>query len=60
MESRNLKVTFSKSGSGSITPRISLPITLLKEMGINPEEREVELVYNRSKKQIIIKKRGEK
>ena len=41
MENRNLKVSFNKSGSGSYTPRLSLPITWIREMGINEDDREV-------------------
>ena len=41
MENRNLKVSFSKSGSGSLTPRLSLPITWIREMSISEEDREV-------------------
>ena len=41
MENRNLKISFNKSGSGSLTPRLSLPITWIREMGISQEDREV-------------------
>ena len=41
MESRNLKISFNKSGSGSYTPRISLPVTWVREMSISEEDREV-------------------
>lgn len=41
MENRNLKISFNKSGSGSYTPRLSLPITWIREMGISQEDREV-------------------
>ena len=41
MENRNLKVSFNKSGSGSYTPRLSLPITWIREMVINEDDREV-------------------
>lgn len=51
----NKVVTFSKSGSGSRTPKISLPITWLRDMGINPENREIKIEYNELSKEIIIK-----
>ena len=41
MENRNLKISFNKSGSGSLTPRLSLPIIWVREMGISEEDREV-------------------
>lgn len=41
MEKRKLNVSFNKSGSGSITPRLTLPATWIKELGISQEEREI-------------------
>ncbi|WP_207105097.1 hypothetical protein, partial [Clostridioides difficile] len=41
MEKRILKVLLSKSGSGSLSPKISLPATWIKEMNITQEEREI-------------------
>ncbi|WP_195940925.1 AbrB/MazE/SpoVT family DNA-binding domain-containing protein [Romboutsia sp. 1001713B170131_170501_G6] len=54
MEKRKLNISFNKSGSGSYTPRISLPATWVKEMGLDKENREVEVIFENS--QIIIKK----
>ncbi len=56
MEERKLKVNFNKSGRGSYTPRLSLPIIDLRDMGITPEDRQVKYCYDNKKKQIIIKK----
>ena len=53
-ESRQLKVSFNKSGSGSISSSIRLPISWLKEMDISKEDREVEVIFNNG--EIIIKK----
>ena len=33
-------------GSGSVSPRLSLPIKWLREMGIDKEDRTVELTYS--------------
>ncbi len=52
MEKRKLNVTFCKSGSGSITPRLSIPITDLRDMGITPENRQINYYYNRETKKI--------
>lgn len=41
METRDLKVQFNKSKSGSISPRISIPTTWIEELDINTEDREV-------------------
>lgn len=53
-ESRQLKVSFNKSGSGSISSSVRLPISWLKEMDISKEDREVEVIFDNEK--IIIKK----
>lgn len=56
MEERKLKILFGKSGSGSISPRISLPIGWIRDMGISQENRNVNVTYNEETKEIIIKK----
>lgn len=53
-ESRQLKVSFNRSGSGSISSSVRLPILWLKEMNISKEDREVEVIFNNG--EIIIKK----
>ena len=53
-ESRQLKVSFNKSGSGSISSSVRLPISWLKEMNISKEERGIEVIFDNEK--IIIKK----
>lgn len=55
MEKRILKVLLSKSGSGSLSPKISLPTTWIKEMNITQEEREVEVYFENN--EIRIKKK---
>ena len=54
MEERELNISFSKSGSGSYTPRISLPATWIKDMGIDVENREVLVSFENE--EITIKK----
>lgn len=56
MEGRKLNVSFGKSGAGSISPKLSLPVTDLRDMGVTPEEREIIYYYDKKNKQIIIKK----
>ncbi len=56
MDKRILNVSFNKSGSGSITKRLTLPTNVVKDMGITEDEREVEFIYDNTKKEIIIKK----
>lgn len=54
MEKRELNISFNKSGSGSYTPRISLPAKWIKEMGIDTENRKVIASFKDGK--IIIEK----
>lgn len=53
-ETRNLNIIFNKSGNGYYNPRVSLPSSWIKEMGIDMENREIEVTFNG--KEIIIKK----
>lgn len=56
MESRVLKINFNKSGRGTKTPKIALPISMITDMGITEENREIKLFYDSEKKQIILQK----
>lgn len=56
MEERKLNVSYSKSGSGSITSRLAIPIVDLRKMGVTPENREVTYIFDEENEQIIIKK----
>ena len=56
MEERILNVSYSKSGSGSITSRLSIPITDLRDMGVTPEERKVIYFYDKENQQMVIRK----
>ena len=56
MSKRILRVSYGKSGAGYINTKLSIPKTILDDMGVSREEREVELEYNQDKKEIIIKK----
>ncbi len=57
-EQRKAKVIFAMSGGkaskGSQTTRITLPITWVREMGISPDAREVNITFKDNK--IIIEK----
>lgn len=59
-EVRTLKMLFNKSGGNasknSYSPKVSLPMKFLKDMGITPDEREVEAIFDGEK--IIIKKKS--
>ncbi|WP_373076420.1 AbrB/MazE/SpoVT family DNA-binding domain-containing protein [Fusobacterium mortiferum] len=57
MEKRELKISFGKSGSGSISPKLSIPKSFLDKIGVTQEEREIELLVNEDTKEIIIRKK---
>lgn len=59
MEKRILKVSFNKSGRGTYTPKLALPITYISKIGVTQEDREIEIYFNEEKKEIIIKKYNE-
>ncbi len=56
MEERKLKINFNKSGRGSYTPKIALPITDVKRMRITPEDRQVNYYYNDENDIMILSK----
>lgn len=45
MQERELNISFNKSGNGTYTPRISLPIAWVREMGIDQENRQVKVTF---------------
>lgn len=57
MEERELRVIFSKDGRGATNTKITLPVKWVRNMGVNPEQREVVLQYDEEKQEIIIKKK---
>ena len=56
MENRILNVTFGKSGVGSISPKLSLPVTNLKNMKIVPENRKINYYYDNINNLIFLSK----
>lgn len=57
MEKRILKVSFFKSGSGSISAKLNIPKSFLDKIEINQEDREIEIELNEDTKEIIIRKK---
>lgn len=56
MEERKLKVNFYKSGSGSISSKTNIPISFFKKIGVTLEERNIKVILDEEKEQIIIEK----
>lgn len=56
IEKKIVKSYFSKSSSGSFTPRVNFPKSWFEKLEISKEEREVEIELDEEKKEIRIKK----
>lgn len=56
MEEKKLKIILNKSGKGNINPRIPMPISWFKILGLSEEDNEVKAIIDEENKQIIIKK----
>ena len=56
MGKRNLNVSYSKSGAGSITTRLSIPKSMLDKMGVTQDNRQIELEFDETTKEITIRK----
>lgn len=59
MLERILKISFNKSGRGTFTPKIALPISYINDMGITMDDRNVKVMYDENLKEITIKKMEE-
>lgn len=55
MEKRKAKVMFAKAGNG-VNARMIIPIPWLREMGVDSENREVEIIFDKETKEITIKR----
>lgn len=56
MEKRDLNISFYKAG-GTLATRLNIPIPWIKKMGINPDDRGVEVIFDEEKEQLIIRKK---
>ncbi|EGT5044476.1 AbrB/MazE/SpoVT family DNA-binding domain-containing protein [Clostridioides difficile] len=57
-ETRILNVIYNKSGSGSVSTKLSIPISFFRELGVTETDRTVEVTLKGD--EIIIKKAKEK
>lgn len=57
MEKRDLNISFSKSGAGNITPKLTLPKKWIDKMNITQEERAVEVEFREDTNEIVIRKK---
>lgn len=51
-----INVSFVKAGSGSVTPRVNLPVSALQAIGVNENNRAVVVSYDAENDQVAIKK----
>lgn len=56
MEKRNLNISFYKAG-GTLATRLNVPIPWIKKLGITPEEKGIEMIFDEEKEEIIIRKK---
>lgn len=54
MIERKLKISFNKGGNGSLCTRLAIPITWIRELGIDENDREVIVKLDDNK--IIVEK----
>lgn len=57
MEKRDLNISFYKSGSGSISAKLTLPKSFLDKLKVTQEERTVEVTLDEENQEIIIRKK---
>lgn len=58
MEKRDLNISFYKAGNGGISTKMNLPKKWIEKMGITPEDRGVEVIFDEEEQTItIIKKK---
>ena len=57
-ETRNLKISFNKACNGGLTPKVSLPIMWVQHMGLDLDERDIEVTYSPRTKKITIRKKS--
>lgn len=58
-EVRQLKVIFTKSGSGSVMNRITLPTVWIREMGLTEDDKNVTVTFDNINNKIIIEKENQ-
>lgn len=57
-ETRGYKVSYSKRTDGSFTGKVTFPLEWLEHMGINPNDRNIEVTYRPRTKTLTIKKKS--
>lgn len=56
LEKRELNISFNKAGTGK-SARLIIPIPWLRKLNITEENREIYLILDEEKEELIIKKR---
>lgn len=55
-EERSLKISFAKAGNG-IGAKLTVPVPWLRKMGINPDDRNVKVIFDEETQTITIQKK---
>lgn len=58
-ETRKYKVSYSKKDENSFSTKIFIPLEWLEDMGLNPDDRNVDVTYRPRTKTLSIKKSSE-
>lgn len=53
---KKINMTLNRSGNGNITPRLTLPLDWVKDMGVTEDSREVTATYDSKLKKMVIYK----
>ena len=57
MEKRDLNISFYKAGNNGISTKMNLPKKWVEKLGVTPDDRAVEVVFDEELKAIVIKKK---
>ena len=57
MEKRDLNISFYKAGNNGISTKMNLPKKWVEKLGVTPDDRAVEVVFDEKMKAIVIKKK---
>ena len=57
MEKRDLNISFYKAGNNGISTKMNLPKKWVEKLGVTPDDRAVEVIFDEKMRAIVIKKK---